>query len=56
MRWQRSPAPENTAEIKQELDAVAVQWEWFRTLLDSGGGFILIVVNASEAILNSMGS
>lgn len=49
-------APENTAEIKRELDAVAVQWEWFRNALGFEGAatYSLIVVNASEAILNSM--
>lgn len=49
-------APENTAEIKQELDAVAVQWEWFQNALglEGAASYGLIVVNASEAILNSM--
>lgn len=49
-------APENTAEIKRELDAVAVQWEWFKNALELGGAasYGLIVVNASEAILDSM--
>lgn len=49
-------APENTAEITRELDAVAVQWEWFQNALGLGGAasYGLIVVNASEAILNSM--
>ncbi len=49
-------APENTAEIKQELDAVAVQWEWFQNALELQGAasYVLIVVHASEAILSSM--
>ena len=49
-------APENTAEIKKELDAVAVQWEWFGNALglEGAASYGLIVVNASEAILNSM--
>ena len=49
-------APENTAEIRKELDAVAVQWEWFQNALGFEGAatYSLIVVNASEAILNSM--
>ncbi len=49
-------APESTAKIKNELDAVAVQWEWFQNALGLGGAasYGLIVVNASEAILNSM--
>lgn len=49
-------APENTAEIKKELDAVGLQWEWFQNALGLQGAasYGLIVVNASEAILNSM--
>lgn len=49
-------APENTAEIRQELDAVALQWEWFQNALglEGAASYGLIVVNASEAILNSM--
>lgn len=49
-------APEDTAQIKRELDAVAVQWEWFRSALglEGAASYGLIVINASEAILNSM--
>jgi hypothetical protein len=49
-------APENTAEIKNELEAVALQWEWFQSALELEGAasYGLIVVNASEAVLNSM--
>lgn len=49
-------APENTAQIKRELDAVALQWEWFQSALrfDGAASYGLIVVNAAEAILNSM--
>ncbi len=49
-------APENTAQINKELDAVAVQWEWFQNALglEGAASYALIVVNASEAILNSM--
>ncbi len=49
-------APENTAQIKKELEAVAVQWEWFQNALgfEGAASYGLIVVNASEAILNSM--
>lgn len=49
-------APESTARIKKELDAVAVQWEWFQSALglDGAASYGLIVVNASEAILDSM--
>jgi nitrate/nitrite-specific signal transduction histidine kinase len=49
-------APESTAKIKSELDAVALQWEWFQNALglEGAAAYGLIVVNASEAILNSM--
>lgn len=49
-------APENTADIRKELDAVALQWEWFQNALglEGAASYGLIVINASEAILNSM--
>lgn len=49
-------APENTPELNQELDAVALQWEWFRNALALEGAFSyrLIVAEASESILQSM--
>lgn len=49
-------APDNTAEIRRELDAVALQWEWFQNALalEGAASYGLIVVNAAEAILNSM--
>ena len=49
-------ARENTGEIKRELDAVALQWEWFQNALglDGAASYGLIVVNAAEAILGSM--
>ena len=49
-------APENTPEIRKELDAVAMQWEWFQTALgfEGAASYGLIVVHASESILNSM--
>ena len=49
-------APENTAMIRRELDAVAMQWEWFQNALEQSGAasYGLIVVSASEAILSSM--
>lgn len=49
-------APENTAAIGLELDAVALQWDWFRGALDLQGtdSFVLVVSDASESILNSM--
>ena len=49
-------APENTEAIRKELDAVALQWEWFQNALglEGAASYGLIVVNASEAILDSM--
>jgi hypothetical protein len=49
-------APENTAEIKKELDAVALQWEWFKNALTMEGAasYGIVVAHASESILNSM--
>ncbi len=49
-------APENTEEIRKELDGVALQWEWFQNVLGLGSAasYGLIVVNASEVILDSM--
>lgn len=49
-------APENTAEIGRELEAVALQWDWFSSALALQGAasHVHIVADASEAILNSM--
>jgi hypothetical protein len=49
-------APENTPAIGQELDAVVLQWEWFKGALELQGAesFVLVVGDASESILNSM--
>lgn len=49
-------APENTPQINKELDAVAAQWEWFKSALtlEGAASYDLVVVHASEAILNSM--
>ena len=49
-------AEENSPAINRELQAVALQWEWFRTVLTYGGAqsYALIVANASESIVNSM--
>ena len=49
-------APENTAQISKELEAVALQWEWLKNALALEGAvsYGLIVVNAGEALLNSM--
>ncbi len=49
-------APENTPAIGQELDAVALQWDWFKGALELQGteSYVLVVADASESILNSM--
>ncbi|HEX4858710.1 MAG TPA: type IV pili methyl-accepting chemotaxis transducer N-terminal domain-containing protein [Usitatibacteraceae bacterium] len=49
-------APENTAAIKGELDAVAMQWEWFKNALSMQGAesHAYVVADASESILSSM--
>lgn len=49
-------ARENTPEIKRELDAVSLQWEWFRSAIELQGAesYVLVVADASESILNSM--
>lgn len=49
-------APQNTPQVNNELQAVAVQWEWFKAALTQEGaaGHGLVVAHASEAILNSM--
>lgn len=49
-------APENTADLVRELDAVALQWAWFDNALSLEGayGYALLVASASESILNSM--
>ncbi len=49
-------APENTPALNQELDAVALQWEWFRhaLMLEGAYSYRLIVAEASESILQSM--
>jgi hypothetical protein len=46
----------NTTEILAELDAVTLQWEWFRSALTLQGteSYAFIVADASESILNSM--
>ena len=46
----------NTQEISRELEAIALQWEWFRQSLELEGAFSyrLLVADASESILASM--
>jgi nitrate/nitrite-specific signal transduction histidine kinase len=44
--------PDNTSEIRNELDDLALQWEWFRNAaLDHSSSFHLIVAESGEAIL-----
>jgi hypothetical protein len=49
-------APENTPEIQRELEAILLQWEWFRNALDLEGAFSYrqLVADASESILASL--
>jgi hypothetical protein len=49
-------APQNTPQVRKELEAVAAQWEWFKSalLLEGAASYGLVVAHASEAILNSM--
>lgn len=49
-------APENTPQIERELEAVSLEWDWFRHALDWEGAesYWLVVVEASEAILDGM--
>ena len=49
-------APENTPDLRRELEAVLVQWTWFKSALELEGSFSyrLLVAEASEAILRSL--
>lgn len=49
-------APENTTALTRELEAVALQWEWFAGAIGEQGafGYALLVADASESILSSM--
>ena len=49
-------APENTAEIQRELEAVSGQWEWFRSAIELQGAesYALVVAEASESMLASI--
>lgn len=49
-------SPQNTPQINKELEAVAAQWEWFKSALtlEGAASYGLVVAHASEAILNSM--
>lgn len=49
-------APENTPEIRAELDVVMVQWNWFQAALELEGAvsYRLLVADSSEALLRSL--
>lgn len=49
-------APENTAEIRRELELIATQWNWFQAALELEGAmsYQLVVADSSEAILVSI--
>lgn len=49
-------APENTHAIRDRLEAVAVQWTWFKSALRIKGSesYPLIIAESSERILKSM--
>jgi len=51
-----SQAPENTPEIRRELDSVTSQWNWFQTALELEGAFSyrLVVADSSESLLASL--
>lgn len=49
-------APQNTDAIRAQLEAVSIQWEWFRHALELQGeeSFRQLVADASESILRSL--
>jgi len=50
-------APESTGQVQDELEAVALQWEWFQNALaqdSSYASYRLVVADSSESILQSM--
>lgn len=50
-------APENTASLRRELDAVALQWEWFQNALSQDfayASYRLVVADSSESMLSSL--
>lgn len=49
-------APENTVDIVEELNAVRLQWDWFRAALALEGAYSyrMVVADASESILGHM--
>jgi len=50
-------APESTGQVQDELESVALQWEWFQNALaqdSSYASYRLVVADSSESILQSM--
>lgn len=50
-------SPQNTGPIRNQLEQAALQWEWFRNVLDlerGEGAYRLLVAEASESVLQSM--
>jgi hypothetical protein len=49
-------APENTPEIRRELNSVVSQWSWFQTALELEGAvsYRLVVADSSESLLASL--
>jgi nitrate/nitrite-specific signal transduction histidine kinase len=49
-------APENTPEIRHELDSVVAQWDWFQAALELEGAssYRLVVADSSESLLASL--
>lgn len=49
-------APENTPEIRRELDSVQLQWGWFQAALELEGAvsYRLVVAESSETLLASL--
>jgi hypothetical protein len=44
-----------TPAIRRQLDAVALQWEWFLSVLElEDGGYAALAADASESILRSL--
>lgn len=50
-------APESKGQLREELDSVALQWEWFQNALaqdSTYASYRLVVADSSESILQSM--
>lgn len=49
-------AGHNTAALRSQLDAIALQWEWFRSVLESDGDatYNELIADTSESILHSL--